>query len=173
MIEFIQDFWTNLRPVLTALGALLGAYLLILWAASGLWAYRDIHARSEDVSVQVLAVGLVLCIPFAGILLHLMLRPRQTLAERYEKTLEEEYLRRDIEEKYVCPACQRPIEADFVVCPHCHTALRRRCASCERVIDLTWSVCPYCAYDGQNGVIDRRIERPLDTDKLIQVQRER
>lgn len=152
-MEVIQDFVANVRPILTMLAILIGGYLMLLWAASVLWAYRDIRMRSDDVSVQVLAVGLVLCLPFAGIPIHLMLRPRQTLTEKYERSLEEEYLRRDIEEKYVCPACQRAIEPDFVMCPHCHTALRRRCPSCERVIDLTWSICPYCAYEGKNGLL--------------------
>jgi RNA polymerase subunit RPABC4/transcription elongation factor Spt4 len=151
-MEAIQGFLTNLRPILSLLGIIVGAYLLLLWAASVLWAYRDIRSRSEDVSVQVLAVGLVLLLPFGGILLHLILRPAQTLAEKYEWTLEEEYLRRDIEERYVCPECQRAIEPDFVMCPHCHSQLRRRCQSCDRVIDLTWSICPYCGNGGSAAI---------------------
>lgn len=173
-MEVIQDFLTNLRPILSLLAILVGAYLMLLWAASVLWAYRDIRLRSEDVSVQVLAVGLVLCIPFAGIPLHLVLRPRQTLAEKYERSLEEEYLRRDIEEKYVCPACQRPIEPDFILCPHCQTSLRRRCPSCERVIDLTWTICPYCAFDGNNGLMKvyhpHGKARARDTEQLVQAE---
>jgi RNA polymerase subunit RPABC4/transcription elongation factor Spt4 len=147
-MEAIQNFLANLVPILQVLGVFLGAYLVLLWAASVLWTYRDIRRRSEDVSVQVLAVGLVLLLPFVGIPLHLILRPPQTLAERYERSLEEEYLRNDIEEKFVCPECQRPIEPDFILCPHCNTSLRRRCEGCARVVDLTWSVCPYCGDDG-------------------------
>ncbi|NJN15054.1 MAG: zinc ribbon domain-containing protein [Oscillochloris sp.] len=149
-MEAIQDLLANIIPLLQVFGVLLGAYLILLWAASVLWAYRDIRRRSEEISVQVLAVGLVLLLPFAGILLHLILRPPQTLAEKYERSLEEEYLRRDIEEKYVCPECQRPIEPDFVICPHCVTTLRRRCNNCTRVVDLTWSVCPYCGDDSSH-----------------------
>ena len=150
-MEAIQDVLANLIPLLQVLGIFIGAYLVLLWAASVLWSYRDIRRRSEDVSVQVLAVSLVLLLPFVGIPLHLILRPPQTLAEKYERELEQEYLRRDIEEKYVCPECQRPIEPDFVLCPHCHTGLRRRCNSCDRVVDLTWSVCPFCGEDGSSS----------------------
>jgi RNA polymerase subunit RPABC4/transcription elongation factor Spt4 len=157
-MQIIQDFLTNLRPIISLLAALIGIYLLLLWAATVLWAHRDIRMRSEDVSVHVLTIGLMLFIPFASIPLYLIVRPRQTLSDKYERSLEEEYLRRDIEEKYVCPACQRPIEHDFIMCPHCHTSLRRHCSSCERVIDLTWSVCPYCAFDGQNGRV--RVYQP-------------
>ena len=144
----IRSIITNLVPILTVLGWALGAYVVLLWAASVLWTYRDIHSRSEDVVVQVLAVSLAVLLPFAGLILHMILRPRQTLTEKYERSLEEEYLRRDLEEKYVCPHCQRGIETEFIMCPHCHTSLRRRCAACDRVVDLTWAICPYC---GDNG----------------------
>lgn len=144
----IRALITNAIPILTIVGWALGAYIVLLWAASVLWTYRDIHSRSDDVVVQVLAVSLALLLPFAGVVLHMILRPRQTLTEKYERSLEEEYLRRDLEEKYVCPHCQRGIEPDFVVCPHCHTALRRRCGACSHVVDLTWSICPYCGDAG-------------------------
>jgi RNA polymerase subunit RPABC4/transcription elongation factor Spt4 len=157
---------TNLVPIVTTLGWLLMAYVVLLWAASVLWTYRDIHERSDDVLVQVLAVSLTLVLPFAGVLLHLILRPRQTLAERYERRLEEEYLRRDMDEKYVCPHCQRSIEPDFVICPHCHTALRRRCNVCDRVVDLTWAVCPYCGDDGSGSLIRSSYRRSQDAGQL-------
>lgn len=149
----IQAILTNLLPVLKVIGWALVAYIVLLWAASVLWTYRDIHSRSEDVVVQVLAVSLALLLPFAGVVLHMILRPRRTLAEKYERTLEEEYLRRDLEEKYVCPHCQRGIEPEFIMCPHCHTALRRRCAACDRVVDLTWAICPYCGDAGTGGLL--------------------
>jgi RNA polymerase subunit RPABC4/transcription elongation factor Spt4 len=162
----IRALITNLVPILTAIGWALVAYLILLWAASVLWTYRDIHARSEDVLVQVLAVTLALVLPFAGVVLHLILRPRHTLAEKYERTLEEEYLRRDLEEKFVCPNCQRAVEPDFVVCPHCHTGLRRRCGACDKVIDLTWSVCPYCGDDGSGNLLHSGYARPRGTESI-------
>ncbi|MCS6888177.1 zinc ribbon domain-containing protein [Chloroflexus sp.] len=157
-MEAIQEFLANILP-LVRLGAIfLGAYAVLLWAASVLWTYRDIRRRTEDVSVQVLAVSLVLLLPFLGIPLHLILRPPQTLAEKYERALEEEFLRRDLEEQFVCPECQRPIESDFILCPHCHTQLRRRCDSCHKVIDLTWRICPYCGHSYTGGVPTVRAE---------------
>lgn len=145
-MEAIQEFLNNILPLVRLTAIFLGAYAVLLWAASVLWAYRDIRRRTEDVSVQVLAVGIVSLLPFLGIPLHLILRPPETLAEKYERTLEEEFLRRDLEERFVCPECQRPIEPDFILCPHCHTQLRRHCEACRRVIDLTWRICPYCGH---------------------------
>lgn len=157
-MEAIQEFIANILPLLRLGAIVLGAYAVLLWAASVLWAYRDIRRRTEDVSVQVLAVGIVLLLPFLGIPLHLILRPPQTLAEKYERTLEEEFLRRDLEDQLVCPECQRPTEPDFIICPHCHTQLRRHCDTCGRVIDLTWRICPYCGSSQTRGVATVRAE---------------
>ncbi|GIV87855.1 MAG: hypothetical protein KatS3mg055_0373 [Chloroflexus sp.] len=160
-MEAIQEFIANILPLLRLGAIVLGAYAVLLWAASVLWAYRDIRRRTEDVSVQVLAVGIVLLLPFLGIPLHLILRPPQTLAEKYERTLEEEFLRRDLEDQLVCPECQRPIEPDFIICPHCHTQLRRHCDTCGRVIDLTWRICPYCGSSQTRGVATRAESHPV------------
>ena len=45
----------------------------------------------------------------------------------------------------LCPGCQRTVDPEFVLCPHCQTALRGPCPACSRLIDLRWSVCPYCS----------------------------
>ncbi len=141
-------------PLLDVLKWVFGIYFVLLWMATVIWTYRDIHARHEEALLQVLAVSMALLIPFAGLGVYMMLRPRQTISDRYERSLEEEYLRHDIEEQFVCPQCQRGIDHEFILCPHCHTALRRRCISCDHVIDLTWSICPYCGDDG-SGLVGR------------------
>ncbi|MDQ5852528.1 MAG: zinc ribbon domain-containing protein, partial [Chloroflexota bacterium] len=96
------------------------------------------------IMAQVLSIALVLVLQLPGLILYVLMRPKQTLAEKYDRALEEEYLRRDIEDDHVCPHCQRGVEPDFVVCPYCMTELRRRCPNCERTVDLTWALCPYC-----------------------------
>ena len=141
-------------PLLDVLKWVFGIYIVLLWMATVIWTYRDIHARHEEALLQVLAVSMALLIPFAGLGVYMMLRPRQTISDRYERSLEEEYLRHDIEEQFVCPQCQRGIDHEFILGPHCHTALRRRCISCDHVIDLTWSICPYCGDDG-SGLVGR------------------
>lgn len=141
-------------PLLDILKWVFGIYVVLLWMATVIWTYRDIHARHEEALLQVLAVSMALLVPFAGLGIYLMLRPRQTISDRYERSLEEEYLRHDIEEQFVCPQCQRGIDHEFILCPHCHTALRRRCISCDHIIDLTWSICPYCGDDG-SGLVGR------------------
>lgn len=135
----------EVKNILPIIGLLIGGYLVILWVAALIWTYRDIHSRTEDILLQVLAVTLVLVLNFAGLVVYLILRPRETLTQKYERQLEETYMRRDIEDEHICPTCSRGIQPDFILCPYCQTALRRTCNNCARVVDLTWPVCPYCA----------------------------
>jgi RNA polymerase subunit RPABC4/transcription elongation factor Spt4 len=81
-----------------------------------------------------------------GMLIYLILRPQETLSDAYARTLEEEALLQDItEEQPVCPECKHRIEPDFIICPACHTELRKACPHCGRLMLLRWEICPYCA----------------------------
>jgi RNA polymerase subunit RPABC4/transcription elongation factor Spt4 len=43
-----------------------------------------------------------------------------------------------------CPGCNRRIEEDFMVCPTCHTRLKKACPACGRLLHLRWNICPFC-----------------------------
>jgi hypothetical protein len=73
------------------------------------------------------------------------LRPKETLDQAFQRALEEEYLLQDLDDLPLCPGCQRSVDPEFVLCPHCQTALRGPCPACARLIDLRWHVCPYCS----------------------------
>lgn len=122
----------------------LGAYLFAVWVSMIIWTVRDIRSRSRDIFAQMLAVALVLIFNVAGLLLYFILRPRETLAEKYERELAEEAMLQDIEERQVCPVCRHKIMAEYLVCPNCHTKLHKKCEHCGRVLNLKWGVCPYC-----------------------------
>ncbi|WP_110516035.1 zinc ribbon domain-containing protein [Herpetosiphon llansteffanensis] len=156
MTEIIAE----LKSILPIVGMIVGGYLVLLWVASLVWTYRDISSRSNDILVQVLSTSMAFFLPFAGLLLYMLVRPRETLTQKYERELEETFMRRDIEDEHVCPNCQRSIQADFVLCPHCQTHLRRNCGNCERVIDLTWQVCPYCAAPANTRINSQPLRQP-------------
>ena len=124
--------------------ALVGAFFLAFWVSLVVWTFRDVRARSRDVFAQLLAVLMVIIFNVAGLVLYFMLRPQETLAEQYERALEEEALLQDIEERYNCPGCKHKIRADFQYCPSCHTRLKQVCPSCGKLIQLQWDMCPYC-----------------------------
>lgn len=122
----------------------LGAYLFALYLGLIVWTVRDIRARSRDVLAQIMVTVLVALFTVPGLLVYLLLRPHSTLAEEYERSLAEEALLQDLEERRMCPGCRQRVESDFVVCPHCHHQLRLRCVGCGRLLNPSWDVCPYC-----------------------------
>jgi hypothetical protein len=121
------------------------AYLVALWFALVAWTFRDIEARSRSVFTQVFSTLLVVLFFVPGLLLYLILRPKETLDQAFQRALEEEYLLQDLDDLPLCPGCQRTVDPEFVLCPHCQTALRGPCPACSRLIDLRWNVCPYCS----------------------------
>ncbi len=135
---------SGLGRILGLFVAFLGAYLFAVWVSMVIWAVRDIRSRSRDIFAQALAVLLVLIFNIAGLLLYFILRPRETLSEKYERELAEEAMLQDIEQRQVCPVCHHKITADYLICPNCHTKLHKKCEHCGRTLNLKWNVCPYC-----------------------------
>ena len=140
----METITQQLGTILRVLLAFFSAFGLALWLSTAIWVFRDIRARTRDIFAVLLALLLVLALPFAGVLLYLLLRPRETLSEQYERSLEEEALLQEIEERGVCPSCHEPVAEDFLVCPNCSTRLKNRCTNCSRLMKLDWNVCAYC-----------------------------
>jgi len=132
---------SNIFLILTAWAA---AFLAALWLSLVFWTYRDIKARARDPLARILAVLVVAVLFLPGIVIYLILRPRQTMEEEYQQTLEEEALLQSIEESPVCPGCGRRIKDNWLVCPNCHTKLHKHCHNCGRLMDLPWNLCPFC-----------------------------
>ena len=95
----------SITSFLTIFAAVLGALLAALWLSLIIWAFRDMRHRSRDPFAQILAAILVALLPFVGLIIYLILRPPETLAEAYERALEEEALLQEIEERPTCPGC--------------------------------------------------------------------
>jgi hypothetical protein len=127
------------------------AYLVALWFALIAWTFRDIEARSRSVFTQVFSTLLVVLFFLPGLALYLILRPKETLDQAFQRALEEEYLLQDLDDLPLCHGCQRAVDPEFVLCPHCQTRMRGPCPACARLIDLRWSVCPYCAVAADRG----------------------
>ena len=141
----MEDILDSIPFYLTILSTICGGLTVALFGGMAIWAFRDIRARSRDVLAQILATLLVIALPIIGLVVYLMLRPRETLADAYERSLEQEALLQAIEEPEVCPGCGQRVKSDYLYCPACHTRLKRACPECGRPLHLRWSLCPYCS----------------------------
>jgi RNA polymerase subunit RPABC4/transcription elongation factor Spt4 len=139
-----MDLVETVSNVFVVIAAFLGAFLAALWLGLVIWTFRDIRSRSRDIFAQILATLVVAILNLPGLLIYMMVRPRETLAEAYDRSLEEEALLQSIEERESCPGCGQRTESEWIICPHCHTRLKKHCHHCGRVLQLHWTVCPYC-----------------------------
>jgi hypothetical protein len=141
-MNFDSTSLSNFMLLLVTWGAI---FLAALWLSLIIWTYRDIRARARDPLGRILAVLVVAVLFLPGIVVYMILRPRYTLEDEYQRTLEEEALLQSIEETPVCPGCGRRTHTDWMVCPNCHTKLKKPCLQCSKLMDLPWNLCPYCS----------------------------
>jgi hypothetical protein len=138
----------SIEATLKLIGAVLAAYAIILWVSAVVWTYRDVRTRTDDPLSQAVAVLLVGLFNLPGLLVYLVIRPHETLADTYERSLEAEAILHEIQlDSNACQACRRPVEPDFNVCPYCKTLLREPCRNCGQPVRTNWIACPYCATD--------------------------
>ena len=152
----------NLNVYISVALFVVGAYVAALYVGLIVWTFRDIHVRSKDMLAQILATLLVAIFTLPGLVVYMLLRPQTTLAEEYDRSLTEEAILQDLEERRVCPSCQHRVDPDFIVCPYCHHQLRLRCVGCGRLLHPNWSVCPYCGLFRDQDVDEpAEIEEPF------------
>jgi hypothetical protein len=141
-----SDFINN--PIVGLVGDMVKVYVLLLWLGTAYWAFRDMQARTENPLLPYFAAGLIIFFTpvlfIFAVVLYLIVRPRETLAEVYERSLAEETLLAEVEKNQLCPVCRDRVESDWLVCPNCRTRLHRVCPSCNRLAEPSWSLCAYC-----------------------------
>jgi hypothetical protein len=141
-----NDFINN--PIVGLVGDMVKVYVLLLWLGTAYWAFRDMQARTENPLLPYFAAGLIIFFTpvlfIFAVVLYLIVRPRETLAEVYERSLAEETLLAEVEKNQLCPVCRDRVESDWLVCPNCRTRLHRVCPSCNRLAEPSWSLCAYC-----------------------------
>jgi len=170
----IPSFVTTIFQLLLAFG---GAFLIALWIGLIVWTFRDMRSRSRDVFAIILATLMVVIFGPLGLIIYFLLRPPVTLAELYERSLEEEALLQDLEERPYCPGCSRQVKDEWILCPDCHTTLKKTCPNCQNGLHLNWNVCPFCGthvatltadqnQDGHGGQVVVAEEALVDTQPV-------
>ena len=150
--------------------AIFGGLLVAFWVGLVVWTWRDIRTRSSDIFAAILACLLVAIFGSLGALLYLLLRPRHTLAEQYDRALEEEALLREIEQAPSCHKCGRPVEMGWRFCPYCEAELRHPCHECGHLLNPEWKRCPNCgAYPSSQHeqVTQSQVVPPPDAPEAV------
>lgn len=151
-----SDLFNSIATVVGVVVAVLGAFFFAFWIAMGIWTFNDIRSRSRDWLAILLACLLVLIFPVVGLVLYLMIRPKHTLAEVYDRALEEEALLREIEETLACITCGIPVKETWVYCPNCHHQLQHSCTTCKNLVRNDWEICVYCGAQQQRAAAASR-----------------
>ena len=126
---------------------LVGTYLFLIWVASVMWAYRDIRGRTRDPASQLIGISIVTALPLLGVPIYMVVRPRGTLREAYDRQLEQEAILSELHSVSTCPQCRRPVEGDWAICAFCSLELKQPCSSCDRLLLNAWRACPYCTQE--------------------------
>ena len=138
-------------------------YVVLLWAATAYWAYRDLQQRTSNPVAPYLAAALIILFTpvffFFGVIVYRILRPSETVAQANERALAEEAMMVEIESQPHCANCSRQVHEDWIICPTCRNRLRRVCPNCSRLVELDWSLCAWCGKD---------FERPASHPEQVQ-----
>ncbi|MCV0403107.1 MAG: zinc ribbon domain-containing protein [Chloroflexi bacterium] len=158
ILEPIGQFWEGFlsNPVVQLASQLIVIYVVLLWLGTAYWAFRDMQARTENPILPYFSAALIIFFTpllfIFAVVLYLIVRPRETLAEVYERSLAEESLLAEVEKNELCPVCRDRVDSEWLVCPNCRTRLNRVCPSCNRLADPTWPLCAFCGTDfGREG----------------------
>lgn len=156
----------SLNVYVSAALFVIGAYVVALYLGLIVWTFRDIRSRTRDMLAHIMAALLVAVFNLPGLLVYMLVRPKTTLAEEYDRTLTEEAVLHELDAKLLCPNCQHNIEADFIVCPSCHHQLKLRCVGCGRLLLPDWGVCPYCGrfQDGTPAATEPETAEPAEAE---------
>ncbi len=172
IFEPIGDFWNGFlsNPIVQLSTQLIVIYVVLLWLGTAYWAFRDMQARTENPILPYFAAALIIFFTpllfLFAVVLYLIVRPRETLAEVYERSLAEESLIAEVEKNELCPVCRDRVDSDWLVCPNCRTRLHRVCPSCNRLAEPTWPLCAFCGHEferaASRSAARRQAATPVD-----------
>ena len=148
-----------------------GILLMVFYFAIVLWTYKDARRRIDDPILIATSVATSM-LPIVGVLIYMMLRPPEYIADARERELEIRAMERELGRQERCPYCKSHIESNFLSCPVCMTKLRKACSGCDHPLDPRWAMCPLCetevprpARDRSSAPADRRSRAAQPTAK--------
>lgn len=136
----IADFFSS--PMFGLATKLLFLFIILIWVSLVFWTYRDAQSRG---ALGLYWAVVVFFFWFFGWAIYLILRPPERLEDAKERELDIKTKEAILSRRSLfCPACGKPIENDFLICPYCLKKLKQTCPECKRPLKISWTVCPYC-----------------------------
>lgn len=138
--EILKPILNN--PAVSLVSNLCLLFLAVFSVALIFWTWRDAERRGAMSWFWALVV---LIFNVFGWMIYMVIRPPENAEDARERELE--IRAKEVEllrEGQTCPACFKPVEDDFLICPSCMKKLRKECINCNRALKLDWQVCPYC-----------------------------
>jgi len=142
-VDFFQsivEFFSS--PIFRLIVNLFYLFTFVLYLSLAKWTYSDAKRRGAMAFYWTIVA---LLFPIAGWLVYLIVRPPEYMDDVRERELEirtKEALLNSGDA--ACPACYKPVEKDFLICPYCRRRLKKSCPSCDRPLQTGWTICPYC-----------------------------
>ncbi len=131
----------------SSMGLILG---LAFYVAIVIWTYKDARKRTDD-PIMVATFTAISMLPVFGVLIYMLVRPSEYIADVRERELEIRALERQLGRQERCPYCKSHIEGEYLSCPVCTTKLRESCTGCEKPLDPRWVMCPFCETEVPQG----------------------
>ncbi len=120
-------------------------FLVVIWLALLFWTYADARRRIAD-PLLVGCATIASIFPYVGTIVYMIVRPPEYLDDVRERELEMQAAEARLAELgyHLCPHCDYEVERDFLRCPNCMRKLKDPCPACAKPLDPAWKVCPYC-----------------------------
>jgi hypothetical protein len=133
---FDSEIWLLIRNVTLF-------FVVVFWAGTAWWVYKDARRRIEDPWLLAMAVALGIFPPFLGPLVYMLFRPPEFLEDVRERELEIKSMEESLGGER-CPVCRADVDSSYLACPVCTTKLKQACRRCKAPLEPLWQMCPYC-----------------------------
>lgn len=120
--------------------------IIILWFFVVFWVWTDSRDRTRNMLFSLISVILVLPFNLFGLLIYLIIRPKDTIESLFWTDLERRYLIHETADLGDCNQCGYQMSPDFNACPQCAFPTRHPCPGCENMVRTDWKFCPTCSY---------------------------
>lgn len=159
LINIVNNPW-----FFSSVAGILGLYVVSLSVILAVWTARDIKQRTRNAAARLFAPAFVLLFGFAGFVPYIVLRPRQTFAERSDER-RDLLLLAEAAKKFECPKCFAAVERDFAYCPSCAVQFKPVC-QCGATVEQSWKRCAYCATPLAAELAGKALVAPIPSIEL-------